>query len=776
MHFKYPVIVLLTFCAFTSNAQKVGIVLSGGGAKGIAHIGILKALEENDIPIDYITGTSMGGIVGAMYAAGYSPEQIEEVALSRDFQDWVGGRYQSDYSFFFQKKSISPSILTAKLSVDTNLRMSFRSNLVNDIPLNFALLELFSQASAIAKDNFDNLFVPYRCMVSDVLSQTSITVGKGSLAEAVRATMTVPLIYRPIKLDDKYVFDGGLYNNFPADVMKDSFKPDVIIGSNVSAKTYNEYPKDNDERLMGRLMVFMFLSKSDSTLIGENGIYIQPDMSDYSITNFHPVKELIRQGYDATIAEMPQIKKRINRRISKEAVMLKRNAFNNKKPDLVFSGVKVTGVNEEQKKYIERLFKRDDATFNLEDIKRGYYKLVADETFETVYPKTTYNPVTDTYNFEIIAKPEKNFKVDFGGNISTRPISNVFLGVQYNYLNRKSYTFGVNVYSGRFYESLQLSGRIDYPSGLPLFLAAEMTYNHFDYYNTSSIFIENPNPTYIEQADRKIDLKIGFPLNRNTKITLNTAFINNSDKYSPDNTFSVGDELDKTVFNASRSTLAFEQYTFNRKQYATKGRNFLISLNYFAGRESYTPGNIYDDSFAISPGLTGKKTVDKQYRHWLNLKVSDENYLPISPKYSVGYLAEAVVSNQPLWTNYYSTLLTAPAFYPLQDSRSLFLENFRATSYLAGGIKHIYKVKRNLDLRLEAYAFLPYRKFEKVGLQGVDYMDAFTKWQYAATAGMVYHTPVGPISLSYNLYDDPVKRNGVLLHLGYLIYNKRSIE
>lgn len=773
---KTLLIILFTFYAFTSSAQKVGIVLSGGGAKGIAHIGILKALEENDIPIDYITGTSMGGIVGAMYAAGYSPGQIEKIALSRDFQDWVGGRYQSDYNFFFQKKSISPSILTAKLSVDTNLRMNFRSNLVNDIPLNFALLELFSQASAIAKDNFDNLFVPYRCMVSDVLSQTSITVSKGSLAEAVRGTMTVPLIYRPIKLDDKYVFDGGLYNNFPADVMKKSFKPDMIIGSNVSAKTYNEYPKNTDERLMSRLMVFMFLSKSDSTLIGENGVYIQPNLADYSVTNFNPVAALIKQGYDATIAEMDLIKKRVSRRVSKTEIMLKRNAFNNKKPNLAFSGITISGVNEQQKRYIERLFKSDGATFNLEDIKRGYYKLVADETFETIYPRISYNQVTDTYNFEIIARPEKNFKVDFGGNISTRPISNVFLGMQYNYLNRKSYTFGANVYSGRFYESLQLGGRVDYPSGLPLFLAMEMTYNHFDYYNTSSIFIENPHPTYIEQADRKIDLKIGFPLNRNTKITLNTAFINNSDKYSPDNTFSVGDELDKTIFNASRSTLAFEQYTFNRKQYPSKGRNFLLSFNYFAGRESYTPGNIYDDSFTAGPALADKKVVDKQYRQWINLKISDENYFPVTPRYTIGYLAEAVLSNQPLWSNYYSTLLTAPAFYPLQDSRSLFLENFRATSYLAGGIKNVYKLRRNLDVRMEGYAFLPHRKFEKIGMQGVDHMDAFTKWQYAATAGMVYHTPVGPISFSYNLYDDPVKRNGVLLHLGYLIYNKRSIE
>ena len=135
-----------------------------------------------------------------------------------------------------------------------------------------------------------------------------------------------------------------------------------------------------------------------------------------------------------------------------------------------------------------------------------------------------------------------------------------------------------------------------------------------------------------------------------------------------------------------------------------------------------------------------------------------------------------MISNQPLFSNYYSTILSAPAFYPLQDSRSVFLENFRATSYFAGGIKNVYSIKRNLDLRVEGYVFLPYQKFEKIGFQGIGRMNPLTKWQYAGTAGLVYHTPVGPISLSYNLYDDPIKRNGVLLHLGYLIYNKRSIE
>ncbi|MDR6783395.1 NTE family protein [Pedobacter africanus] len=769
---KQLFIIILAVLAFPGYGQKVGLVLSGGGAKGIAHIGTLKALEENNIPIDYITGTSMGGIVGALYAAGYSPTQIEKLALSPEFQDWVSGRFKSDYSFFFQKKPLNPSIITAKLSLDTSLRMSFRSNLVNDIPLNFALLELFSQASAASKDNFDNLFVPYRCMVSDVLSQTSITVKKGSLAEAVRATMTVPLVYRPIKLDEKYVFDGGLYNNFPADVMKKEFNPDLMIGANVSSKTYNEYPKNRDERLMNRLMVFMFLSKSDSTLIGENGVYIQPDLKDYSVTNFNPVEALIKQGYDATMANMEQIKKKVKRRVNINELMTRRKDFNSKKPDLVFSNVTVTGVNKQQKKYIERLFKSDKPTFNLNDIKQGYYKLVADETFETIYPKITYNPIADSYNFDILAQPRKSLKIDFGGNISTRPISNVFLGIQYNYLNKKAYTFGVNLYSGRFYESLQMNGRIDYPSGLPLFLAADVTYNHFNYYNTSSIFIENPHPTYIEQSDRKIELKMGMPLNRNAKITLSSAFINNNDRYSPNNTFAIGDVLEKTILTGSLSALSFEQYAFNRKQYASRGRNFLLSFGYFAGRESYTPGNINGSGSM----LASKVSVSKQFRQWVKIKASDENYFFHLGRYTLGYQAEAVFSNIPLFSNYYSSLLAAPAFYPLQDSRSVFLENFRATSYLAGGIKNVYNIKRNLDLRLEGYVFLPYREFEKVNFQEVAHKKAFTKWHYAGTAGLVYHTPLGPIGLSYNLYDNPIKRNGVLLHLGYLIYNKRSTE
>src|SRR6478672_8852643 len=138
-------IILISFAVIFANmvqAQKVGLVFSGGGAKGLAHIGVLKALEENNIPIDYIVGTSMGGIVGGMYASGYSPGEIEKIALSNDFQDWVSGSFKNNYRYFFNKKPENPSFLTAKLQVDTGFNFKLRSNLINDVPLNYALLEL----------------------------------------------------------------------------------------------------------------------------------------------------------------------------------------------------------------------------------------------------------------------------------------------------------------------------------------------------------------------------------------------------------------------------------------------------------------------------------------------------------------------------------------------------------------------------------------------------------------------------------------------------------
>jgi NTE family protein len=232
--FRSNLIIFFAIATIACRAQKVGLVLSGGGAKGIAHVGLLNALEENEIPIDYVTGTSMGGIVAGCYAAGMSPQQIEEIMMSKEFIGWVTGRLEQGYNYYYNRPDDNPSVLKINLSLDSTFNFNLNSSIANDLSLNFALAEVMAQPSAIAKSNFDSLFVPLRVVAADVFTQTEVILKSGSLSDALRATQTVPFFYSPIKVDNKYLFDGGVYNNFPVDVMQIDFKPDVIIGSNVS--------------------------------------------------------------------------------------------------------------------------------------------------------------------------------------------------------------------------------------------------------------------------------------------------------------------------------------------------------------------------------------------------------------------------------------------------------------------------------------------------------------------------------------------------------------
>jgi NTE family protein len=223
---------LLFFLSFSfwGEAQKVGVVLSGGAAKGIAHVGVLKALEENEIPIDYIVGTSMGGVIGGCYAAGMSPDQIEDIVLSKEFLQWINGRLEEGHNYYFARNDDDASFLRLNLSLDSTFSILLNTSLASDLSLNFALAEKLAQPSAIAKNNFDSLFIPLRVIASDIFTQTEVTLSKGVLSDALRATQTVPFFYNPIRIDGKYLFDGGVYNNFPVDVIEREFKPDLVIG------------------------------------------------------------------------------------------------------------------------------------------------------------------------------------------------------------------------------------------------------------------------------------------------------------------------------------------------------------------------------------------------------------------------------------------------------------------------------------------------------------------------------------------------------------------
>jgi NTE family protein len=747
-----------------SNAQSVGLVLSGGAAKGLAHIGVIKALEENEVPIDFITGTSMGAIIGSAYASGMSAADIETLFTSAAFQNWVGGKADQDFRVYYQDVNNTPSLVRINLAVDSTLNFAFQRNIASDVAINFALAEFLSQPSAIAEYDFDKLFVPLRLVAADIFSQRQVILSKGLLNDAVRASQSVPFFYSPIKVDGKYLFDGGIYNNFPVDVAIAEFNPDVIIGVNVSTKIFDTYPYDLDDRLVGSELFLMMIDKADPSKIPEGSFYIEPDLRLYSGFDFKSVRQLIDSGYQATIRQIHEIKDRISRTVSCDELSEKRNSFNAQRKPYVFNQINYQGFSKKQQRYINNLYGVKKKELTLHDIKTGYFKLVSEDYFKSIYPGIIYNEEAKAFDFTLSQRPGNNLKVDFGGNLSTRNISNMFLGLNFYYFSNFFLHAYTDFYAGNFYKSATVKLRLDFPYFGRFYLEPEFVFNDWDYLEADDVLFTDRDPTGLRRIDRKSGINLGQSVGNKYKIIYSLHGLSNVDRFVNTPSLSSLDTLDNLRLGGIRTGLSLMSYSLNRKQYASSGKSYQFSLSYFDVNEKYFPGS------------TSFFTNELSNRHkWFRAHLKMEQYFNKGP-YSWGYLLEGVASNQPVFSNYKASIISAPGFYPIQDSRTLFLENFRAYSFAALGLRNVYELRKSLDLRAEAYVFRPVESIRQGPEQRAILISSEKDFFFAGTAGIVYHSALGPLSLSVNYYDDRENKLGVLLHVGFLLFNKTSLD
>lgn len=759
--FRYTLLLalLLLYSQF-SHAQKVGLVLSGGAASGVAHIGVLKALEENNIPIDYIAGTSMGALVGSLYAMGYSPDQIQMMVKSEQFKDWSEGVIDQKFAYYFKRDDNNASWITFKLS-DSSLTSLLPTNLISPIAMDFGMMEIAASPAAGATYNFDSLFVPFRCVASDVESKKSVIFRKGDLAEAVRASMSYPFYIKPITVDGKLLYDGGLYNNFPSNVMLDEFYPDLIIGSNVTGNN----PPPNEDDVFSQIKS-MLQAKSDYTIQCETGVIIEPK-TDVGLFDFRSVDETIDSGYVATIRKIDLIKQYVDRRVEPLELAAKRNQFKQKQPKVVFDKIYIDGLNKKQAEYAEKVLRHNkNKPIEFKDLKEAYFRLAADNKIKSIFPKAKFNPATGFYDLYLRVKKERNFITYFGGDFSNKPISEGFLGVQYNYLGRFAAGTMANAYFGKLYSSVQVKTRFDFPFRTPLYIEPNFTWNKWDYFRSSTLFLEDVKPAYLVQSEMYGMLDLGFPTGKKGRIVAGAGYATLSDHYYQTGNFSQQDTADRTDFNVFTSQAYYEINSLNRKQYANQGEYLNIKVRYVNGEEINTPGSTAVVDTAIY----------KKYHEWVTFKLTGERYFNRRGTFKIGIFGEGAYSTQSLFNNYTSSILSAPAFQPTPESKTLFLENYRAHKYLAGGLKFVVNVRKNIEVRAEAYIFQPYQALIKTKDLKVQYGKPFALQHYIGSGAIVWHTPVGPMSLSVNYYDQVKDQFSILFHFGYIIFNKRALE
>ncbi len=337
-----------------TNAQSVGLVLSGGGAKGLAHIGVIRVLEENNIPIDYIGGTSIGAIVAGLYAAGYTTDEMEELFKSDEFYFWSTGKIQKEYRYYFMKQEEDPAWIDLRVErKEDKVKVLPPTNLIPEDQMDFAFMELMSTTNAACNYNFDSLMVPYFCVAADMFNNQPVVLRKGDLGSAMRASMTVPLVFKPITIDGKLLFDGGILNNFPTDIMKKTFNPDIIIGHKVADDTKKA---DSDDLL--QQVSNLVMRPTNFKISPNDGILLESNFKNVGLLDFNKIDFIIDEGIETANNDIDSIKNLVHRRVSSDVVQKKRAEFNGKKPELYFQNIQVEGIKDPmQRKFIIQSFK-----------------------------------------------------------------------------------------------------------------------------------------------------------------------------------------------------------------------------------------------------------------------------------------------------------------------------------------------------------------------------------------------------------------------------------
>jgi NTE family protein len=742
-------------------SQKVAVVLSGGGSRGAAHVGVLRALEENNIPVDYIAGTSIGAFVGAMYATGYSPDEMEAFLTSEAMRRWSTGEFGAEYNYFYRQGEPDGSWI--KLDFDFSKRISkiIPTSLVSSVEMDFNIIELFSAATVVAGNDFDRLFIPFRCVAADVDSSKAVVLSSGDLGRAVRASLSFPFVFKPLIIDGRLLFDGGMYNNFPHDVAAQEFKPDLIIGSKVS----HNYPTPDPDDLVSQIQK-MLMTDTDFDLSVERGIVIEPELVRPGLTDFTQASTMIKSGYEETIRQMPAIKALISEFREADDIQKARVKFKKQTLPYIVDSISASGLDKNETEYVKRMLFGKSATATLSDIERGYYRIAADGYLNVGMPQLILNEDSKNYCLKLDMSRADQFSLKFGGNLSTRIANLGYVEMNYKYLFTHGLNLKANVYFGRFYTSVLLGANLEYPSQIPFYLGGRLVYNHFDYFKNTIHFFEDITPSYLIQDDNYLRIFGGLPTSPKAKLEAGFSLGVTRDQYYQNNIFTREDTADLTRFRFTQASIRWERSSLNRKQYASSGARFLLHAGIIGGSERFKSGSL----------ATAELQDNDTDHQWLRLKLVWDNYFTKLGPLRFGFYGELHLSNQELFKNYTSSLLAAPAFAEIPESKTVFLPNFRAYNYGVAGLKTVVQISRNFDLRFENYIFQPYRQIMQNEHHIPHFGEKFSHRYWMSSGALVYHTFLGPVSFSVNYFENPEDKFFFALNIGYLIFNKRALE
>lgn len=738
-------------------AQSVGVVMSGGGAKGLYHIGVLQALEESGIPIDYVSGTSMGSIIAGMYAAGYSPEEMRRIVASGVVKQWVSGRIDPSYLPYYRRNTGTPIFLSIRLNMkdhpdDPNAsRFRLPSYLISSNQIDLALADLFGPATTASRRDFDSLMVPFLCVASDMNTRRPVVLRKGDMGEAIRSSMSIPLAFKPMKIDTMLLYDGGIYDNFPWEPLDKEFHPDFLIGSKCTSG--NNDITENSSLVDQAFSLAM--NKTNYDMPEGRSLMINRAVN-VSMLDFNSADSIIEAGYRDALARIPALREKIHRTVTPEEIRTKRAAFREKCPPIIFDDYEFEGLTHAQTAYVRDVMRLDDTydgrqrQMSFPEFRDDFFSVIGNDEFSVEYPEFRYDPLRERYSVKLKMSARENLRFLIGGNISSTAFNQAFIGFDYHTIRRVSQWAFAGIYIGPTYATGSLGGRTDFYLWKPFSL--DYSYNfevlnlrHGNFGNLTPI----DNTKSVKNNQGFLSIGLTIPLTHNSLASL--RFNGGQQAYRYDAPFPDTDpDTDLTRFSFFGTKLDIARNTLDKILYPRRGSEISLSGIYITGRERYKPAEF------------GRKRSFNAHREWFGAKFQWNHYfdLPGCKWFSFGFNIDAVWTTHPRFQTETATLMSLPAYQPVVHSQMAFMPDYRAKNFLAGGLMPTFDLLPNFFLRTGFYAM--YR--DNRGLPG-------EKMQYITEASFVYHTPIGPVSLSLTKYDLKSWHNMYLtFNFGYAIF------
>ena len=416
--FSFGFTLFSTLPSLAAERPRVALVLSGGGARGGAHIGVLRVLEREGVPIDLIVGVSYGALVGGLYAAGYSVEDLQRVIVETDWWEITSNSPDRQLSNMIRKPMVDRQMLALHLD---ELKLKLPYGIFAGQKIHHFLNQLTLGATYRARNDFDQLPTPFRAIATDILSGEQVVINNGSLGAAIRASISVPGVFAPISTEHTHLVDGGIVNNLPVDVALNAGAGFVIAVDCATPLRSEKHQIQDIIDVIDQAVSFRIEERKIANRKLSH-VLILPDLHNFDAGDFNRSHTLIPIGERATEKHLDSIwgklqalgiPKRIGKpRTSKLPIEFDVRAWADIPPDIVVDRVRIEGVNRYSKALFRlRLERFVNKPISFQELERESGRLYATGLFQTVDYHVIYHEGQTELVFHVLENPPSELKV-----------------------------------------------------------------------------------------------------------------------------------------------------------------------------------------------------------------------------------------------------------------------------------------------------------------------------------------------------------------------------